>query len=183
MEKIEEELYSEIASRVVIPCVDVILYKLHKGKREVLLLRRAEEPAFGCLYPIGGAIRKGEFSESAAVRKVKGETGIDARIVRMFGVYETIYGKAQHHKTKNGLHTINQGFFGVVKENERVTLDNTSSDYEWIKESDVGSLPDYSRQLIQDSGVFSGATHSICHRSMNYRCYDFSPFSKLSVLK
>lgn len=48
---------------------------------EVLLVRRARPPAQGLWAPVGGRIEPGESAEAAALREVREETGIEARLL------------------------------------------------------------------------------------------------------
>ncbi len=75
-----------------LPAVSVIVANEH---RELLLVKRAREPAKGMwCFPIGFA-ETGEAIEQAAVRELKEEAGIDGRIVRLVDVcseYNDVYG-------------------------------------------------------------------------------------------
>ncbi|WP_119066536.1 NUDIX domain-containing protein [Rubrobacter indicoceani] len=53
----------------------------------VVLIQRKNEPFKGRWCLPGGFVDVGESVESAAVREMKEETGLDVRIVRLVGVY------------------------------------------------------------------------------------------------
>lgn len=57
---------------------------------EVLLIRRSKPPYQGEWSIPGGKIGFGETSEEAALREVREETGIEAEIAGLVGVYESI---------------------------------------------------------------------------------------------
>ncbi len=56
----------------------------------VLLVERGSPPFEGMWSLPGGAIEAGETAEAAAVREVREETGLDARIAGLAGVYDVI---------------------------------------------------------------------------------------------
>jgi ADP-ribose pyrophosphatase YjhB (NUDIX family) len=55
----------------------------------VLLVQRAIQPSYGKWVFPGGYVDRGEPLESAAVREVKEECGLDVRLTRLLGVYST----------------------------------------------------------------------------------------------
>lgn len=57
---------------------------------EVLIIRRSKPPYQGEWSIPGGKIEFGETADAAALREVKEETGIDAQITGLVGVYESI---------------------------------------------------------------------------------------------
>jgi ADP-ribose pyrophosphatase YjhB (NUDIX family) len=66
-----------------LPVVSIIL---SNGKGELLLVRRAQEPAKGMwCFPIGFA-ECGESIEEAALRELKEESGVEGRIVGLLDV-------------------------------------------------------------------------------------------------
>lgn len=60
-----------------------------RGDR-VLLIRRSKPPYQGEWSIPGGKIDHGETSEEAALREVREETGVEARIAGLIGVYDSI---------------------------------------------------------------------------------------------
>lgn len=53
----------------------------------ILLMRRATKPFKGCWALPGGLMNVGETIEQCALREVREETGTDAKIIRLIGVY------------------------------------------------------------------------------------------------
>jgi len=66
-----------------VPAAGVIL----PGPRGVLMVKRKFEPAAGAWCLPAGFMEYGETPERCAVRELAEETGLSARITRLFGVY------------------------------------------------------------------------------------------------
>ncbi len=59
--------------------VITIVSRVNKGKIEILNQVRKSNPSFGKVGVMGGVVLKGELIEPAATRKLKQETGLDAK--------------------------------------------------------------------------------------------------------
>lgn len=149
MQKIPAEEYMKMVENLPIVCIDIVLTD---GKR-ALLVKRSEEPAKGLWWLPGGRLLKNERLEERAVRKAKEETGIDAKVVRRIGVYETFFDIHSIGKVKGGYHTVNIGFLLTAK-NSDVELDETSSSFRWIESIEEGLDP-YVKKVLGDSGIWS----------------------------
>ncbi len=130
-----------------IVCVDIII----TNGKEVLLVKRNEEPAKGLWWLPGGRLFKNENLEKCALRKAKEEAGVEAEIVRKIGFYETFFEKHSVGEIKNGYHTINVCFLLKAKSSD-VVLDKTSGSFRWISESEEGLDP-YVKGILDDSGI------------------------------
>ena len=67
------------------PKVAAVVLVAIDGK--LVLVRRAEEPAFGEWAFPAGYVDRGEAVEDAAVREVREETGLEVETTRLLGVY------------------------------------------------------------------------------------------------
>ncbi|OGB94144.1 MAG: NUDIX hydrolase [candidate division NC10 bacterium RIFCSPLOWO2_12_FULL_66_18] len=63
-----------------------VIFSVNGG---VLLVQRAIQPSYGKWVFPGGYVDRGEPLESAAIREVKEECGLDVRLTRLLGVYST----------------------------------------------------------------------------------------------
>jgi ADP-ribose pyrophosphatase YjhB (NUDIX family) len=77
--------------RAPIPTVDIII----ENNSGILLIKRKNPPE-GWALP-GGFVDYGESLESAAVREVKEETGLDVELTRQFHTYSDPERDPRHH--------------------------------------------------------------------------------------
>jgi 8-oxo-dGTP pyrophosphatase MutT (NUDIX family) len=69
--------------------VITVVSRLHQGRLQILNQLRTSQPSYGKVGIMGGVVRKGEFIEEAATRKLKVETGLDAEF-RLVGMQRRI---------------------------------------------------------------------------------------------
>ena len=143
--KLPKKEYAHIVKHMPICCVDLVI----QHKEKVLLIKRKDEPAKGEWSIIGGRVLKNETVEDAAKRKAKEEVGLDIKVIKKIGIYETFYKKSAFNCST---HTINIGFL-VRAKNTAVKLDPTSEGFKWIIKSE-NNMHKYAKQLIKDSKLF-----------------------------
>lgn len=148
--QIPKKDYKKMLEKIPMCCVDLVIY--FKGK--VLLVLRDKEPAKGKWWFPGGRIFKNEKLEKAAKRKAKEETGIDVKIIKKIGVYETFFKKGPFKDLKTGIHTINICFL-ITPESDKpkIKLNKTSENYKWINKISP-SLPSYVKEVLKDAKIF-----------------------------
>jgi 8-oxo-dGTP diphosphatase len=76
-----------------VPAVGVVCLK----GDEVLLIRRGKPPRVGEWSLPGGRIEPGERAVEAALRELREETGVEARIVALIGVVDGIFPEVGRH--------------------------------------------------------------------------------------
>ena len=184
-EAIPREEYFRMLSVLPVFCVDNLAYRIKDGEVQVLLVKRTQDPAKGCLYPIGKGLKKNVFSNNWALQALFKEVQMNAKVIRAFGLYEGIYAIGQSSKVKDGLHNPCIAYLTEL-EDSTITLDATSSAYQWVTKKDVEEgllLPPYTRVLLEDSEIFSRKPSELKnsgtfkHRLLDYRRTDFSKFA------
>ena len=76
-----------------VPCVGVVCLK----GDEVLLIRRGKAPRAGEWSLPGGRIEPGERAVDAAIRELKEETGVEARIGGLIDVVDGLFPEIERH--------------------------------------------------------------------------------------
>jgi 8-oxo-dGTP diphosphatase len=71
-----------------IPTIDIILRKSTESNQDQILIEKRGLAPFEGMYAIpGGHVEYGETVEEAALRELKEESGLNARLVNILGVY------------------------------------------------------------------------------------------------
>ncbi|MBI4181724.1 MAG: NUDIX domain-containing protein [Candidatus Aenigmarchaeota archaeon] len=150
MYPIPRELYARMLDYIPMVCVDLIV--AHEGR--ILLVKREREPLKGQWLMPGGRVFKGETLADACVRKAKEELGLDVRVEKQIGVYETFFDKAFFPEVKGGTHTVNIAYLvAPTAKDPQVRVDQDHSAFRWASSPEGGWHP-YLRQIVQDSGIF-----------------------------
>jgi len=76
-----------------VPCVGVVCLR----RDEVLLIRRGKPPRAGEWSLPGGRIEPGERAAEAALRELREETGVEARITGLVDVVDGLFPEAGRH--------------------------------------------------------------------------------------
>jgi colanic acid biosynthesis protein WcaH len=127
---IRDELYDAIRTSMPIPCVDLVV--LNK-KKQVLLLKRKNDPAKGTWWFPGGRINFLESRSDAAIRKLREECGLSGEVVAERGTFDIILPLKNHGFS----HAITTLFEIKVQDIERLNIDKQSEVFSWHDISDI----------------------------------------------
>ncbi|MBI4021604.1 MAG: NUDIX hydrolase [Candidatus Aenigmarchaeota archaeon] len=142
------QIYRDILEFAPNACVDVVI--MHQDR--VLMVYREREPAKHQWWFPGGRIYKNELLEDAIIRKAREEVGLDVRVVRKVGVYETLFPQAALPEVKSGAHTINIAFLAApLTRQPEVVLDQDHSSFVWCA-SPAKDWNPYLKQVLKDLG-------------------------------
>jgi colanic acid biosynthesis protein WcaH len=137
---INETLYTEIKSKIPIPCVDLLV--MYEGK--LLLMLRNNPPAKDLWFTPGGRVHKGETLEQAACRLLWEETKLTPLKLEQKGAMTHIWLRFQ---------TVTV-FYLVTVSCQGVTMNEEHRAYKWI-ETRSDKLHPYLCEMIQRSQLFS----------------------------
>ena len=140
--------YKKILQSMPICCVDMVL----KSSNKIYLFKRTYEPVKGEWWFLGGRVFKGESLKDAVLRKAKSEAGIDVKIKKQIGTYESFFNKNRFStkKNRNSTHSIAVCYLVEPKtKNFKLKLNDEHTDYMTITK--IGNdLHPYVRQILRD---------------------------------
>jgi ADP-ribose pyrophosphatase YjhB (NUDIX family) len=150
MQLIPNEDYKKILETMPTCCVDLML--VHDNK--FLLLYRKNHPEKDKWCFPGGRIHKNEKILDAVKRKAKEELGLDVKIIKPIGFYETQFDKGIFPDLKTGVHTINLTYLVKPLNNDfKIRIDKSSENFKWFE--NFNELIPYVQKIIKDSGYFN----------------------------
>ena len=136
-------VYKEIAKRIPILCVELIIYN-KDGK--VLLVKRKLPPLQNSWWLPGGGVLFGEKLEKAAVRVAAEELGLragDLHLIRQTGIMELFFRKGYF---ENPCHTVSIIFLMMLEGKREIRLDFQSANYRWT--SDISKNKNLARYFV-----------------------------------
>lgn len=139
-------LYKQLLDQTVIPCVDIVA----RYNNQFLLIKRTNPPAKDQWWLPGGRIFKGETMQQAAERKLKEETNLTGKVIKMLGPYETIFPDAPFD-IKTGVHSINVVFLMDVDNITQLTHDKDHAAHKFFSTIEKSWHP-YLKQVLHDTG-------------------------------
>lgn len=99
------------------------------SKGELLIAKRAKEPAIGTLDLPGGFVDNAETAEQGMVREIKEETGLDIqpeRIEYLFSIPNV------YHYSGMDIHTLDLFFLCKVDDEQTVAAGDDAADLAWL---------------------------------------------------
>lgn len=127
---IPEALYTKIKRCIPIPCVDLVVTS-HNGR--ILMLKRKNPPAQNQWWFPGGRVHFGEQRRDAAARKLFEECGLASIETREIGTYDVILNMKNCAALSHCITTL----FHMCVDDEKVILDDQSSEYKWMPPMDA----------------------------------------------
>lgn len=143
-------LYKKILDSVPVPCVDAVIVNGEK----FLLGKRANQPAKGKWWLIGGRIHKGETLVRAVKRKAREETGRTIRSVKFLDNTETIFRNSHFRGVTS--HTVNS-IFVVRVSTTKFKNDEQHSVLRWFTTVDP-RWGTYVKNMLLKAGFSSSRT-------------------------
>ncbi len=133
-EMIPPEIYRTIKQFIPILCIDG--YVIMPGG--ILLVRRAENPAKGYWWPIGGRKPRGLKRESAIKKITERETGLNVDVIKELGSEDVFFDDdVEWLKNNEGVETTNIVYaLRAINNSQKIKLDKTSSDHRIITDSE-----------------------------------------------
>ena len=141
---IPPEQYDQILKTMPIPCVDLLVVD---NERNILLIKRRNEPAKGQWWFPGGRVHYKETRCEAAIRKLKEECGLEAIEIHELGTFDIMLEYPLNSSIVHGITTL---FCMKISSHKRFQLDDQSMAFEWksLKEWENFTLPAFVRQCF-----------------------------------
>ena len=123
---LDDQTFETVISSTPLISIDLLVKKDNK----ILLGKRINKPAQGCLFSIGGRVYKNETIESAMMRIAKNELNIELKLTpRFIGVFEHFYDDSIYQDVST--HYINLAY--EIEIEETLNLPNEQhNEYQWL---------------------------------------------------
>lgn len=145
---IPKKIYREIHRLLPIVCTDAVI---SNGRGSFLMVRRKNRPDIGKWWFPGGRIFKNETLKEAIKRKLKEETGLKPKKIKLLDSYE--YFNETGYFSNTNTHAISFVFLAEVSPAavKAVKLDSQSSEWKWFDKIDPRWHP-YLKRFLKESG-------------------------------
>lgn len=139
--KLTTEEYMSYMDKTPVACIDIVLF--NEDRTQVLLFRRANEPARGIYFTPGGCIQKGETFKEAAVRKMQQELSITLDVNKLNNpqVIEELWPNSAFPNISYHAITIFFGYTLTEREAYTITLDPQHNARQWFSVNDSSIHP------------------------------------------
>lgn len=102
------------------------------GEHELLVVRRAKEPAKGTLDLPGGFVDMDEDDQQAILREIREETGLEMRSCRFLFTIPNVY-----HYSGMDIHTLDMFYFCQPQQGAEPVANDDADDCQWVKLSNL----------------------------------------------
>lgn len=124
--------------------VDILLLRSKRGKTELLLIERLNDPFKHCWALPGGFVDYGEDLEDAAKRELFEETSIQIHSLQQLKAYGT------PGRDPRG-HTVSVAFIGKTDETTVARAQDDAKSVKWFPLSDLPPLAFDHREIVSDA--------------------------------
>ena len=123
---LDDQTFETVISSTPLISIDLLVKKDNK----ILLGKRINKPAQGCLFSIGGRVYKNETIDSAMMRIVKDELNFSLKLTpRFIGVFEHFYDDSIYQDVST--HYVNLAY--EIEIEEILNLPNEQhNEYQWL---------------------------------------------------
>ena len=123
---LDDQTFETVISSTPLISIDLLVKKDNK----ILLGKRINKPAQGCLFSIGGRVYKNETIDSAMMRIAKDELNFSLKLTpRFIGVFEHFYDDSIYQDVST--HYINLAY--EIEIEETLNLPNEQhNEYQWL---------------------------------------------------
>ena len=123
---LDDQTFETVISSTPLISIDLLVKKDNK----ILLGKRINKPAQGCLFSIGGRVYKNETIESAMMRIAKNELNIELKLTpRFIGVFEHFYDDSIYQDIST--HYVDLAY--EIEIEETLNLPNEQhNEYQWL---------------------------------------------------
>jgi colanic acid biosynthesis protein WcaH len=123
---LDDQTFKTVISSTPLISIDLLVKKDNK----ILLGKRINKPAQGCLFSIGGRVYKNETIDSAMMRIAKDELNFSLKLTpRFIGVFEHFYDDSIYQDVST--HYINLAYEIEIKETLNLPSEQ-HNEYQWL---------------------------------------------------
>jgi len=123
---LDDQTFKTVISSTPLISIDLLVKKDNK----ILLGKRINKPAQGCLFSIGGRVYKNETIDSAMMRIAKNELNIELKLTpRFIGVFEHFYDDSIYQDVST--HYINLAYEIEIEETLNLPTEQ-HNEYQWL---------------------------------------------------
>jgi len=113
--------------------VDAVILRNNKTVKEILLIRRKNDPFKDCWALPGGFVDEGEDLEDAAIRELEEETSVKIDSAEQIGAFGKPGRDPRHH-------TVSVAYMAIVPENTQAVAADDAKAIGWFAIDDLPAL-------------------------------------------